>query len=84
MTKAELVKEYNQLWTLTNKELNYIRDTDSYTKENLYVKFIFDNKDIPELSTLRTWRRRKLETKQNHKSRPRNQNSRNNWTTNIL
>jgi len=50
MTKAELVKEYNQLWTLTKKELEYIRDTDSYTGDKLYYKFVLDSKDIPELS----------------------------------
>jgi len=49
MTKQELVTEYKQLWHLTNKEIEYIRDTDSYTGDRLYYRFFEDRKEFPEL-----------------------------------
>jgi hypothetical protein len=50
MTKAELAKEYLQLWYLTNKEIEYIRDTDSITGDRLYHRFFINKDEFPELS----------------------------------
>jgi len=50
MTKAELVKEYQQLWTLTNKEIGYIRDTDRYTGDRLYYRFFEGKNEFHELN----------------------------------
>lgn len=50
MTKQELIKEYNQLWHLTNKEIEYIRDTDYYTGDRLYYRFLENKKEFPELN----------------------------------
>lgn len=50
MSKSELISEYKQLWALTNKTIEHIRDTDPYTGDRLYYRFFEDRNEFPELA----------------------------------